>query len=231
MIMDHNCNDISAMPDCEKHNSKILEQLIKEANISSLKELSQIAGVAEIQLWRIQYGLLPKITLETIIKIANALNVPLNKFLSLFLATSLEPELTTVEPQPTTHEHSQLKLEYQLLQQQIKQQQTQLQQEFKESTIQSLESWLLQWATAKTAIQQNPQILAVKIVPLMKPVEQLLEKWGLSPIASVDQHIPYDPQWHQLINGSSQTGDLVKVRYVGYRLGDKLLYRAKVIAL
>jgi hypothetical protein len=33
---------------------------------------------------------------------------------------------------------------------------------------------------------------------------------------------------HQLLEGTAQPGDLVKVRYTGYRQGDKLLYRVKV---
>ncbi|MGB7379946.1 MAG: XRE family transcriptional regulator, partial [Rivularia sp. (in: cyanobacteria)] len=33
---------------------------------------------------------------------------------------------------------------------------------------------------------------------------------------------------HQLIEGNAQPTEKVKVRYTGYRQGDKLLYRAKV---
>jgi molecular chaperone GrpE (heat shock protein) len=47
-------------------------------------------------------------------------------------------------------------------------------------------------------------------------------------IAPVGAEIPYDPQLHQLMEGNPQLGEIVKVRYTGYRQGDKLLYRAKV---
>ncbi|EDX76427.1 hypothetical protein MC7420_4683 [Coleofasciculus chthonoplastes PCC 7420] len=59
-------------------------------------------------------------------------------------------------------------------------------------------------------------------------MEQLLQQWGIEAIASVGDELTYDPQWHQLMSGTVQPGELVRVRYVGYRQGDKLLYRAKV---
>ena len=40
--------------------------------------------------------------------------------------------------------------------------------------------------------------------------------------------MPYDPQYHQIIKGTAQVGELVKVRYVGYKQEDKLLHKAKV---
>jgi molecular chaperone GrpE (heat shock protein) len=58
-----------------------------------------------------------------------------------------------------------------------------------------------------------------------------LQEWGVEAIASVGSELPYDPQWHQLMEGIAQPGDLVKVRYTGYRIGEKLLYRAKVSSL
>ena len=47
-------------------------------------------------------------------------------------------------------------------------------------------------------------------------------------IAPVGAEVAYDPQLHQPLEGTAQPGEKVKVRYTGYRQGDKLLYRAKV---
>jgi len=55
-----------------------------------------------------------------------------------------------------------------------------------------------------------------------------LEHWGVESIAPVGAQIPYNPQQHQLMEGTAEPGEPVKVRYTGYRQGDKLLYRAKV---
>jgi molecular chaperone GrpE (heat shock protein) len=124
-----------------------------------------------------------------------------------------------------------LRQEYQRLQQQLENQRETLMQEFQQSSLQVLESWLVQWPTAAYAAQQNQQLPAVRLLPLLRPVEQLLQEWGVEAIASVGSELPYDPQWHQLMEGIAQPGDLVKVRYTGYRIGEKLLYRAKVSSL
>jgi molecular chaperone GrpE (heat shock protein) len=129
---------------------------------------------------------------------------------------------------PTPESLDNLKQEYQRLQQQFAEQRETLLQEFQQSSVQVLESWLLQWPTAAYAVTQNDQLPAIRLLPLIKPVEQLLQQWGIDAIASVGDELAYDPQWHQLMSGTVQPGELVRVRYVGYRQGDKLLYRAKV---
>ena len=108
------------------------------------------------------------------------------------------------------------------------QQRETLNEEFQQSSLQVLESWLLQWPTAAAAAKKKSQLPAVKLLPLLKPVENLLTQWGVEAIASVGEQIPYDPQWHQLMEGDAKPGDNVRVRYVGYKQGDKLLHRAKV---
>jgi molecular chaperone GrpE (heat shock protein) len=86
----------------------------------------------------------------------------------------------------------------------------------------------VQWPTAAYAAAQNQQLPAVRLLPLVQPVEQLMQEWGVEANASVGSEIPYDPQWHQLMDGTAAPGEVVKVRYVGYRSAGKLLYRAKV---
>jgi molecular chaperone GrpE (heat shock protein) len=131
----------------------------------------------------------------------------------------------------TLQELSDLRQEYDRLQQQLANQRQILWQEFQQSSVQILESLLLQLPTAAYAAQQNPQAPAVKMLPLLRPLDTLLEQWGIESIATVGAEIPYDPQQHQLMGGIAQTGDRVKVRYTGYRQGDRLLYRAKVSAI
>lgn len=125
-------------------------------------------------------------------------------------------------------EKANLQQEYQRLQAEIEQQKETLLQEFQNSSLQQLESWLIQWPTAAVVAQKNPNLPAIKLLPLIKPVAGLLKQWGVEAIASVGEEIPYDPQSHQLLEGHAEPGEPVRVRYVGYRQGDKLLYRAKV---
>ena len=127
-----------------------------------------------------------------------------------------------------------LKEEYKRQQKQLQNQQVQLWQEYQKSTVQALESLLLQWPTAAYAARKNPEAPAIKILPLLRPLEQLLASWGIVAIGEVGTEICYNPQWHQIMaSGESglASGDQVKVRYVGYRQGKQLLYRAKVSPL
>jgi molecular chaperone GrpE (heat shock protein) len=83
--------------------------------------------------------------------------------------------------------------------------------------------------TAAHKVRANPQLEAIKILPLVeKPLEKLLFIWGIQAIASVGAEVAYDPQYHELLQGNAEIGEPVKVVYVGYRQGEKLLYRAKV---
>ncbi|AOY78808.1 nucleotide exchange factor GrpE [Moorena producens JHB] len=199
--------------------SEQLRQLMAQVDIPSFRQLSLRADVSELQLRRLRKGQVSQMQVKTLLKVAEALQVSLNQLLVLFLPDSV----STLQQEDST-----LKQEYQRLEQQLEQQRETLMQEFQQSSLQVLESWLVQWPTAAYAAQQNQQLPAVKLLPLVKPVEQLLEKWGVEAIASVGQELPYDPQQHQLMSGTAQPGDRVRVRYTGYRIGDKLLHRAKV---
>ena len=124
-------------------------------------------------------------------------------------------------------ELSDLQDEYDRLQQQLVQQRQGLWLEFQQASVQMLESLLLQLPTAAYAAQQNPQAPAVKLLPLLRPLDQLLESWGIESIASVGDAVPYDPQQHQLMMGTAQPGDSVKIRYTGYRQGRSIALSGK----
>jgi molecular chaperone GrpE (heat shock protein) len=223
---------------CYPQNRQRLRELMQQAGIANLGELSRLSGLSEWQLMRVQCGLLGKMQTETAFKLSEALQVPLSQLLMLFCSDSLLPN-TLKQEQENLAELEALKQEYQRQQdnfhqeyqrqqQQMEQQQETLTQEFQESSVHLLESLLVQLPTAAAVAQKNHQFPAIKILPLLKPLTQLLKKWGVEAIGSVGEEIPYNPQWHQLLEGVAEAGNLVKIRYVGYRQGDKLFYRAKV---
>jgi DNA-binding Xre family transcriptional regulator/molecular chaperone GrpE (heat shock protein) len=207
-------------------NRQLLYQLMQQAKISSLSQLSKIAGISERQLLRLQYGLMPKMQIENLLKLSQALQVSVNQLLDLFCPDSLVTK--TLNPIEDLGTIETLKQEYRRLQEQMEQQREEIIREFQESSLQAIESWLLQWPTAAAAAQENLDLPAKRLLPLVKPVTELLNQWGVEAIATVGEEIPYNPQWHQLMEGNAQPGDLVMVRYVGYRQGEKLLHRAKV---
>jgi DNA-binding Xre family transcriptional regulator len=202
------------------------QQLMQRVGVSSFKALSQKAGVSERQLRKLRQGQGLKLRGETLLKLSCALQVSVNELLEMFSSGSTLPvfQVDGGEDNSLTA----LRQEYQRLQQQLEHQREIVRQEFQQSSLQVLESWLVQWPTAANAAQQNQQLPAVRLLPLVRPVEQLVQEWGVEAIAAVGSELPYDPQWHQLMAGTAQPGELVRVRYTGYRQGEKLLYRAKV---
>lgn len=178
--------------------------------IKTFRELRDRTGISEKQLLKIRKGEFQQLKLETLTQFAIKLDLSLADLLALFeLIPSLQKE-------------------YDRLKAQLSEQRETLLHEFQQSSLQTLEPWLLQWSAAAYAAQQNPQAPAVKLLPLVRPIEQLLQNWGIEQSAIVGSEILYDPQQHQLMGGMAEAGDLVRVRYAGYRQGGRLLYRAKV---
>lgn len=215
--------------DSPQINHERLKKLMQSVGIADLNELSQTARVARLQLIRIQQGLILNVSVGAIAKIAKTLNVSVDRFLAIF-TEEVEPpiEQTTKASTDDSAALAACRQEYQKLQQEMERLETKLTQQFQQQSLQTIESWLLQWPTAATAVRQNPQLPATRLLSLVEPVEELVEQWNVSTIATVGEELAYDPQQHQLMKGIAQPGEVVKVRYVGYKQRDKLLYKAKV---
>lgn len=197
-----------------------LQQLMQQVGLPNFKALSLAAGVSEKQVRQLRRGNLATLRLETLLKLSQALHIPLTDLLTTFSADSAYSSLLTP--------HSSLQQEYDRLQAELERQRQELWQDFQQASLHVLESLLLQLPTAAYAAQQNPQAPAVKLLPLLRPIETLLQQWEIEAIGTVGTEIPFDPQQHQLMDGNAESGEPVRVRYVGYRQGEKLLYRAKV---
>ncbi len=195
---------------------------MQRVGISSFKALASTAGVSQRQIMRLRRGELGQMRVDTILKLAQVLQVPINVLVITF--SIFDP----AQPATEAKTIATLKHEYQKLQNQLEQQKQTLLQEFQHSTLQVLESCLLQLPTFEFKVKDNPEISATKLLPLMRPLQQLLQQWEIEQIAPVGEKLAYNPQLHQLLAGKAQPGDLVTVRYTGYIQGEKLLYRAKV---
>lgn len=209
-------------------NQQLLQNLMQSVNISSLEELSLIAQVPRLQLFRIQRGLILNLSVKTIVKIAQALNISVDRLIDTF-TTGAETEVNSQQQPPgEASQIESLKQEYQRLREEMWEQRESLTTEFQQASINTIESWLLQWPTAVAAVHKNPQLPAARLLTLVKPIEQLLQNWKLETIATVGEQLAYDPKYHQLLKGAAEPGELVEVRYVGYKQEGKLLYKAKV---
>ena len=201
-----------------------LQKLMQRLGVSSYKVLAKTAGVSDRQLLRLRRGELNRMRVDVLLKLSQALQVSVTELVVTFSPATEQP----TRQEESTPAVAQLKKEYERLQAQLDTQRQELWLEFQQSSLQVIESWLLQWPTAAQKARENPQLAAVKLLPLVRPIEQLLQKWEVEAIAPVGAEVAYDPQLHQLLEGTAQPGEKVKVRYTGYHQGDKLLYRAKV---
>lgn len=207
----------------QSNYTKVLQELMQQVDISTFSQLSKNSGVSQEQLRRLRQGKVLQMRGSVLLKLSETLEVSLQELITKFSET-----ITITKPAETSSLID-IKQEYQRLEKQLANQEEELAQKWQQSSLQILESLLLQFPTAAYAAQKNPQLPAIKLLPLIiKPLEKLLAHWHVEAIAAVGEELPYDPQWHQLMEGNAQPGDTVRVRYVGYRQGDKLLYRAKV---
>jgi molecular chaperone GrpE (heat shock protein) len=227
-----------------------LQNLMQRVGFSSFKALSRTSGVSERQLLRLRRFGVEQMRVDVLLKLSQALQVTTEELVATFsehdrvelkeLSEKTAPSKNDLEQSAQElqvraellQQIAELKREYERAQLQLQQQRELILEEFQHSSLQLLESLLLQFPTAVFKARENPQLSALNIVPLVqKPLERLLQQWGVEAIAAVGAELPYDPQLHQLMDGNAQPGEIVKVRYTGYRQGDKLLHRAKVSLL
>jgi len=205
-----------------------LRELMQPMGVASFRELSRISGISERQILNLRQGKIEQMRLYVLLELSSVLNISLSELVSTFSGVELATDPKSANPE-LLQQIGNLQTEYQRSQQQLVQQQELLRQEFQQSMVQLLESLFLQFPTAAQKAQDNPQLPAVKIIPLVqRPLDKLLQSWDMEAIAVVGTEVPYNPQEHQLMDGNLAPGEMVKVRYTGYRQGDKLLYRAKV---
>ncbi len=204
---------------------------MQQANIGSYRALALQAGVSRWQVQQLRLGKIGQMRVEALDKIAIALNIPLTALITDFDLTEFDltdDRLQLSENSPLTHQLAELQREYQRLQQQQAEQIAAVRSQVQLDALQTLESWLIQWPTIAHKAQMNTDLAAVKILPFVRPIHQLMAEWGIEAIAPINAHIPYDPQIHQLTKGTANPQELVCVTHSGYRYQGKLLHRAKV---
>lgn len=202
-----------------------LRRLMAAVEIPSFRALSRAAEVSPWTIAQLRQGRIAALRVSALQAIAAALGLSVAEVLAQFLPEAASPVAESRDRVAA------LQHEYQRLQAQLDTVAQDARQTVEQSILTQLEPWMLQWPTARHAVSQNPDLPASRLIPLVAPVEHLLTMWGVEAIASVGDEVPYDPHCHQLMGGSAEPGQLVRVRYVGYRQGDRLLHRAKVSPL
>lgn len=194
--------------------SSVLQPLMAKVGLNSWTALSQASGVSIKQLRRIRQGQIEDLKISTLLQLARALQIAAPELLSALSKL----------PDPVVE----LRQEYDRLQVQLEQQSADLKERFERESLDQLESWLRYWPIAVAKVKQDANIDPRNLVKLVTPVERLVQSWGLEAIGAVGDRLPYDPQWHQLSQGTADPGTLVTVVAPGYRYQQKLLFRAEV---
>ncbi|BAQ63622.1 molecular chaperone GrpE [Geminocystis sp. NIES-3709] len=184
----------------------ILQNLMKEVEINDYLELSRKSQVSELQFYRLENNLLDHIPLGVLKKIAQVFNISV---------TMLIEKLENIDDRDSGTKNEELT--------------TSIINEYQRETISILESLLLQLPTFSYAVKNNPDLPAIRLLPLLEPLNKLLSSWEIDSIGKVGDIVTYNPQEHELMDyGDDDNPTQVEIRYVGYRQKDKLLYRAKV---
>ncbi|WP_146141028.1 XRE family transcriptional regulator [Stenomitos frigidus] len=96
------------------------------------------------------------------------------------------------------------------------------------SLFKQLQTLFTHYPSLSKIIEAKPDLPAKSLTPMFVPLEELLQSWGYSPIGAAWEQVAYDPKLHQPDAPDIAVGELVYVRYVGYRDGDTILSPAKV---
>jgi transcriptional regulator with XRE-family HTH domain len=201
-----------------------LQKLMQNVEIDSFNTLCCVVGISRRQLLKIRKGEVKQVKIETLINLSKALNITLDSLIRKLSDPEEELEIsniTVIRPNNLNH-----------ISEESKQLQEIDEQKFQQFCLEILESLLLQFPTAAHKARENPQLAAINILPLVeRPLERLLQAWGIEAIAQVGEEVFYNPQLHQAMEGNISPNQIVKVRYVGYQQRGKLLYRAKVSSI
>jgi DNA-binding Xre family transcriptional regulator len=221
-----------------------LQALMHKVGINTFRQLYRSIGTSATTICKLRSGNLDTLRWQTLVKISSVLQISISELIATFgegsilvpcrqrrgyaNAKRLPQQRGSANGESSDRELATLKQEYQYLQHQVQQQQTTLEAEFRARSLQTLESFLTYFPTAKYAAENNPNFPASKLFPLVQSIDRLISDWDVTVIGEVGATIPYDPRWHQLIEGNATTAELVTVRYVGYRQAEKAIFRAKV---
>jgi len=216
-----------------------LRGLMERARLTSWRSLSRAAGVSIGQVQKLRQGQIEQLTLATIGRLAAALGCTRGEFLDLFeVVDTFNPEVElNLESTPTQYHPDRstvLQAECDRLRADLARQADDLGRAFQANAIDQLESFLTFWPVAVDHVRRDPTVPAIKLVPLLKPIELLLTSWNVKPIGAIGEITLFDPSQHQPnqinqpIEDQLHSGDRVRVTHCGYRHGDRLLFRAKV---
>ncbi|MBW4470288.1 MAG: DUF4175 domain-containing protein [Stenomitos rutilans HA7619-LM2] len=114
------------------------------------------------------------------------------------------------------------------LEQALQQQEATLTATFRHTLFKQLQTLFTHHPTISKIIEAKPDLPAKSLTPMFVPLENLIQSWGYHQIGTAWEQVAYDPTLHQPDVPDLAPGELVYVRFVGYRDGNTILCPAKV---
>lgn len=214
--------------------TQLLKDCMNAVGVSSFRALVVQSGVSRRQVEWLRQGQVSRLSIQSALRLAATLKLSLPELLHRF-GDDLPPllESAPLEASASSSQQRTVPLaDYQRLEQALGGQRAHLLENVQSEALNILESLLIQWPTAAHAAQHNPALPAIRLIPLLKPLEQLLQAWEIEAIATVGEIVAYNPTLHQWAGDSAppERHRPVQVSHVGYRQRERLLHRAKVRA-
>lgn len=139
-----------------------------------------------------------------------------------------DSKITEISAGKASLEIDALRTECLQLREALQKQGIELKNELHYSTFQQLQTLLTNYPSVRQLVEFKPELPAKNLISLFTSLDNLIESWGYEPIGKVWEQVSYDPQLHQADTGDLEVGELIYIRFVGYRKGDRILAPAKV---
>lgn len=217
---------------------ELLQVRMNSVGIPTWKALQEKSGLGRTTLRQVRSGKLMQLQLSQLNQLATALNWNIEELLQNFgiegiRSSNEQPDDPAVIPLTNANASNQpeieeLRQECLRLREQLQQQNVELTTEFKESTFKQIQTLLTNYPSLRPMVQVKPELPAKNIISLLTPLDNLLSTWGYELIGQAWEQVEYNPQLHQPDNSDIQPGELIYVRFVGYRQGERILVPAKV---
>lgn len=201
-----------------------LRSRMTQRGIPNWKALQQKTGLSSLRLDRVRRGEIGRLRFDELQRVADALNWTVSELLHNFGISSIAKSQVIAE----AREIEELQQECDRLRDRLKQQSAENTADLRYLTFQQLQTLLTNYPSARQMALSKPDLPAKNLTSLFSPLDNLLESWGYDRIGSAWEQVPYNPQIHQADVGDIGEGELVYIRFVGYREGDRVLCPAKV---
>lgn len=218
------------------HDTLLLEWM-NRVGIPNWKALRQRSGLSTTALWRLRDGKVDLLKFSELSQIATILGVSLVELLEKLGLQLEHPELEARRQECTqlasllqqvSKEKEALHKEGLRLHQELQQQRLELTAELRESTFEQLQTLLTNYPTIHSLVNIKPELPAKNLLSLLTALDNLTTAWNYEQIGKPWQQVSYDPQIHQPDAADIASGELVYIRFVGYKHQQGILCPAKV---